>query len=340
MTMRHILVTGGAGYIGSHTCLELLEQGCGITVVDNLGNAKIESLKRVEGLTGGQINLAVIDVRDRQRLAAVFAEAEQPIEAVIHFAGLKAVGESVEKPLLYYQNNLISTLVLTEVMLDHGVNNLIFSSSATVYGDPEKSPIPEEAELFCTNPYGRTKLMTEEILRDINRAHPHFNVALLRYFNPVGAHASGEIGEDPHGIPNNLTPYITQVLVGALDEVPVYGDDYPTPDGTGVRDYIHVVDLARGHVKALDKLDRNPGVVAYNLGTGRGYSVLEVIRGFERASGKKVAYRIAPRRPGDAASCYADPSKAERELHWKTEFDLDQMCIDSWNWQRKNPNGY
>lgn len=338
--MKHILVTGGAGYIGSHTCLELLEQGYEITVVDNLGNAKRESLDRVERLSGGRVNLVVIDVRDREQLAAVFAGAQRPIEAVIHFAGLKAVGESVEKPLLYYQNNLISTLVLTEVMLDHGVNNLIFSSSATVYGDPEKSPISEDAPLFCTNPYGRTKLMTEEILQDINRAHPRFNVALLRYFNPVGAHASGEIGEDPNGIPNNLTPYITQVLVGKLEELPVFGDDYATPDGTGIRDYIHVVDLARGHVKALDKLVENPGVVAYNLGTGKGCSVLEVIRGFERASGKSVAFRIMPRRPGDAASCYADPSKAERELNWKTEYDLDQMCIDSWNWQRKNPNGY
>ena len=338
--MTHILVTGGAGYIGSHTCLELLELGYEITVVDNLTNADKEALYRVERLTGSKLKLVVADVRDRERLATVFAEAERPIEAVIHFAGLKAVGESVEKPLLYYQNNLISTLVLTEVMLAHGCRNIIFSSSATVYGDPDKSPIPEIAPLSATNPYGRTKLMTEEILRDVNRAHPHLNVALLRYFNPVGAHPSGEIGEDPAGIPNNLTPYITQVLVGKLKELSVFGDDYPTVDGTGVRDYIHVVDLARGHVRALEKLNDNPGVVIYNLGTGRGYSVLEVIRGFERASGKQVAYRIAPRRPGDAASCYADPSKAQRELGWKTEFDLDQMCIDSWNWQRKNPNGY
>ncbi|MBT8354790.1 MAG: UDP-glucose 4-epimerase GalE [Desulfofustis sp.] len=338
--MTHILVTGGAGYIGSHTCLELLERWDEITVVDNLTNANQESLNRVEKLTGGKIKLVVADVRDRERMNAVFADAERPIEAVIHFAGLKAVGESVEKPLLYYQNNLISTLVLTEAMLEHGCRNIIFSSSATVYGDPDKSPIPEDAPLSGTNPYGRTKLMTEEILRDINRAHPHFNVALLRYFNPVGAHSSGEIGEDPDGIPNNLTPYITQVLVGKLKELAVFGDDYPTVDGTGVRDYIHVVDLARGHVKALEKLSDNPGVVTYNLGTGRGYSVLEVIRGFERASGKPVAFRIAPRRPGDAASCYADPSKAKRDLGWRTEFDLDQMCIDGWNWQRKNPEGY
>lgn len=338
--MKHILVTGGAGYIGSHTCLELLEQGYQITVVDNLNNAKKESLKRVEQLSGKTINLIVQDVRDRNKLRAVFSGATPSIDAVIHFAGLKAVGESVEKPLLYYQNNLISTLTLTEVMLEHGVDNLIFSSSATVYGDPERSPITEDSPLFCTNPYGRTKLWTEEMLRDINRANPGFNVGLLRYFNPVGAHQSGEIGEDPNGLPNNLTPYITQVLVGKLEEVAVFGDDYPTPDGTGVRDYIHVVDLARGHVKALEKLAEKPGLVTYNLGTGRGHSVLEVIRAFEKASGTSVAYRIAPRRPGDAASCYADPARAESELGWKAQFGLGQMCADSWNWQRKNPNGY
>lgn len=338
--MKHILVTGGAGYIGSHTCLELLEQGYRVTVVDNLSNAKQEALRRVERLSGTTVELAVLDVRDKDRLSALFRNHGGSIDAVIHFAGFKAVGESVEKPLLYYQNNLISTLVLTEVMLEFGVNNIIFSSSATVYGNPEKVPISEDDPLFCTNPYGRTKLMTEEILQDIHRAHPHFNVGLLRYFNPVGAHPSGEIGEDPKGIPNNLTPYITQVLVGKLAEVSVFGNDYPTPDGTGVRDYIHVVDLARGHVKALAKLAENPGVVAYNLGTGRGYSVLEVIRGFEKTSGKPVAYRIAPRRPGDAAQCYADPAKAERELGWKAELDLEQMCADSWNWQRENPDGY
>lgn len=340
MDMKHILVTGGAGYIGSHTCLELLERGYEITVIDNLDNANPESLKRVERLSGKSIKLIVQDVRDRDRLKAVFSETVSPIDAVIHFAGLKAVGESVEKPLLYYQNNLISTLVLTEVMLEFGVDKLIFSSSATVYGDPETSPLTEDSTLFCTNPYGRTKLWTEEILRDVSRAHSGFNVGLLRYFNPVGAHPSGEIGEDPNGIPNNLTPFITQVLVGTLKEVAVFGDDYPTPDGTGVRDYIHVVDLAVGHVKALEKLAENPGVVTYNLGTGRGISVLEMIRGFEKASGKPVAYRIAPRRPGDAASCYADPSRAEQELGWKARFGLDRMCTDSWNWQRKNPNGY
>jgi len=338
--MRHILVTGGAGYIGSHTCLELLEQGYEITVVDNLANAKEESLKRVEKLCGKPVKLVVHDVRDKDKLKGTFSEAGHPFDAVIHFAGMKAVGESVEKPLLYYQNNLISTLVLAEVMLEFGVNNLIFSSSATVYGDPDTVPITEDFPLSCTNPYGRAKLMTEEILTDINRAHPDFNVGLLRYFNPVGAHHSGEIGEDPNGTPNNLTPYITQVLIGKLDELQVFGDDYPTLDGTGVRDYIHVVDLARGHVKALDKLTENPGVVAYNLGTGQGYSVLDVIHGFEKVSGKKVAYRIAPRRPGDAASCYADPAKAERELNWKTELGMEEMCRDSWNWQKKNPDGY
>jgi UDP-glucose 4-epimerase len=336
----HILVTGGAGYIGSHTCLELLKLGHTITVVDNLLNAKKESLRRVERLTGKQVNLFVLDVRDKVQLARTFSEAAQPIDAVIHFAGLKAVGESVEKPLHYYNNNIVSTLVLCEVMHAAGVKNLIFSSSATVYGDPATVPITEEFPRSCTNPYGRTKLMIEEILMDINRAHPEFNIGLLRYFNPVGAHESGEIGEDPNGIPNNLTPYITQVLIGKLAQVSVFGDDYPTHDGTGVRDYIHVVDLARGHIKALAKLTENPGVVAYNLGTGQGYSVLEVISGFAEASGKQVSYRIAPRRPGDIASCYADPTKAEKELGWKAEFGLFDMCRDSWNWQLKNPDGY
>jgi len=338
--MGHVLVTGGAGYIGSHTCLELLEKGYEITVVDNLLNAKREAVTRVEQLTGKKINLFVQDVRDREKLGDLFDSIDTPIDAVIHFAGLKAVGESVEKPLMYYHNNLVSTLVLIEVMLEKGVNNLIFSSSATVYGDPDRVPITEDFPLSCTNPYGRTKLMIEEILTDINKAHPAFNVGLLRYFNPVGAHHSGEIGEDPSGIPNNLTPYITQVLIGKLDELLVHGDDYETPDGTGVRDYIHVVDLARGHVKAVEKLREDPGVVVYNLGTGRGYSVLEVIRGFEKASGKSVAHRIGPRRPGDIAACYADPEKARKELGWEAEFDLEQMCRDGWNWQMKNPGGY
>ncbi|MCG6929672.1 MAG: UDP-glucose 4-epimerase GalE [Desulfofustis sp.] len=338
--MGHILVTGGAGYIGSHTCLELLEQGYEITVVDNLSNAKRESLRRVERLTGRHLKLVVHDVRDRQALDAVFARASTPIEAVIHFAGLKAVGESVEKPLLYYHTNIVSTLVLVEVMLDHGVNRLIFSSSCTVYGDPASVPVTEDFPCSCTNPYGCTKLTIEQILKDVNRARPDFNVALLRYFNPVGAHPSGDIGEDPNGIPNNLAPYITQVLIGKLAELQVHGNDYPTPDGTGVRDYIHVVDLARGHVKAVEKLKENPGIVIYNLGTGRGYSVLEMIRSFERASGKPVPFAIGPRRSGDVAANFADPAKAGLELGWQAEFDLDQMCRDSWNWQLKNPDGY
>ena len=336
----HILVTGGAGYIGSHTCLELLEQGHEITVVDNLSNSTSESLRRVEALTGKKIGLEVVDLRDKDKLKSAFYIKNQPVEAVIHFAGLKAVGESVEKPLLYYQNNIEGTLSLCEVMADCGVNNLIFSSSATVYGDPETVPITEDFPLSCTNPYGRTKLMIEEILRDLCVADSRFNVVLLRYFNPVGAHPSGQIGEDPAGIPNNLTPYITQVAIGKLEKLSVYGDDYPTPDGTGVRDYIHVVDLARGHVKALNKLEENPGIVTYNLGTGQGYSVLEMVRAFEKASGTQIACQIVGRRPGDIASCYADPSKAAKELNWRAEFGLDEMCRDGWNWQEKNPDGF
>ncbi len=336
----HLLVTGGAGYIGSHTCLELLGQGHELTVVDNLVNAKREALSRVETLTGKKIRLAVVDLRDRVRLQKVFVESPQPVDGVIHFAGLKAVGESVDKPLLYYQNNIIGTLVLCEVMQEAGVKRLIFSSSATVYGDPATVPITEDFPLSCSNPYGRTKLMIEEILRDISRADPEFSSVLLRYFNPVGAHESGLIGEDPHGIPNNLTPYITQVLIGKRDFLSVFGNDYPTPDGTGVRDYIHVVDLARGHVKALDALLKQPGIMTYNLGTGCGYSVLEVVRAFESASGKRVPYRIVSRRPGDIAQCYADPSKALRELGWRAEFGLEKMCRDSWNWQMANPDGF
>lgn len=336
----HILVTGGAGYIGSHTCLELLEQGHAITVVDSLANSSKESLARVERLSGRKLQLAVHDLRDKRKLLETFASGSRPVDAVIHFAGLKAVGESVLQPLRYYQNNLDSTLVLCEVMLELGVKQLIFSSSATVYGDPERVPITEDFPRSCTNPYGRSKLIIEDILMDINRAHPDFQVGLLRYFNPVGAHESGEIGEDPHGIPNNLAPFITQVLIGKLEELSVHGGDYQTPDGTGVRDYIHVVDLARGHVKALARLAQKPGVAAYNLGTGRGYSVLEMIHGFEQASGRRVRYRIGPRRPGDIAICYADPSKAELELGWKAEYDLARMCLDSWSWQMKNPDGY
>jgi UDP-glucose 4-epimerase len=336
----HILVTGGAGYIGSHTCLELLQQGHQITVVDSLVNSSREALRRVEQLCGRKIKLAVHDLRDKDKLRQSFSVAGRAVDAVIHFAGLKAVGESVEQPLRYYQNNIDSSLVLCEVMLELGVNKLIFSSSATVYGDPARVPITEDFPRSCTNPYGRTKLMIEDILMDINRAHPAFRVGLLRYFNPVGAHQSGTIGEDPRGIPNNLVPYITQVLIGKLDRLTVHGGDYQTPDGTGVRDYIHVVDLARGHAKALVRLADKPGVAIYNLGTGRGYSVLEMIQGFEQASGRPVAYRIGPRRPGDIGICYAAPGKAERELGWKAEFDLARMCADSWNWQLKNPDGY
>jgi len=336
----HILVTGGAGYIGSHTCLELLNEGHTITVVDNLSNSTQESLRRVEQLAGKKIDLQVVDLRDKGRLKTIFTRTGQPVEAVIHFAGLKAVGESVEKPLLYYQNNIVGTLCLCEVMVECGVRNLIFSSSATVYGDPATVPITEDFPLSCTNPYGRTKLMIEEILGDISGADPHFNVILLRYFNPVGAHASGLIGEDPAGIPNNLTPFITQVAIGKLEKLSIYGDDYPTLDGTGVRDYIHVVDLAKGHVRALKKLEQDPGIVTYNLGTGQGYSVLEMVRAFEKASGRSIAFQIVERRPGDIAACYADPTKAADELGWRAEFGLEEMCRDGWNWQKNNPNGY
>lgn len=336
----HILVTGGAGYIGSHTCLELLEAGYRVTVVDNLSNASRESLNRVEQLTGKKIDFFEVDLLDRDRLDGVFAAITEKIEAVIHFAGKKAVGESVAKPLLYYKNNLTGTLNLCEVMAAHGVKDIIFSSSATVYGDPAKVPIVEDFPLSCTNPYGRTKLMVEEILRDVHHADKEWNVCLLRYFNPVGAHKSGRIGEDPDGIPNNLVPYIAQVAVGKLAQLSVFGNDYPTPDGTGVRDYIHVVDLARGHVKALDRLRRRPGVVVYNLGTGKGYSVLEMVRAFAEASGREVPYRIAGRRPGDIAACYADPTKAFNELGWQAQFGLREMCEDTWRWQKNNPSGY
>ena len=336
----NILVTGGAGYIGSHTCLELLEQGHDITVVDNLCNSTQESLSRVEKLSGRSVQLEVLDLRDRDGLKSVFMGASAPYEAVIHFAGLKAVGESVEQPLQYYHNNIMGTLCLCEVMAACGVKNIIFSSSATVYGDPATVPITEDFPLSCTNPYGRTKLMTEEILRDVCAADPGFNAILLRYFNPVGAHPSGQIGEDPAGIPNNLTPYITQVAIGKREKVSVFGDDYPTPDGTGVRDYIHVVDLARGHVQALNKIRENPGCETYNLGTGQGYSVLEMIRAFEAASRKTIAYQVVERRPGDIAVCYADPAKAARELNWRATFGLEEMCRDGWNWQKQNPQGY
>lgn len=333
-----ILVTGGAGYIGSHTCVELLQAGYDVVVVDNLANSKEESLQRVQELTGKTLTFHQVDLLDKAALDAVFGRAS--VDAVVHFAGLKAVGESVAVPLRYYQNNVAGTLTLCDVMCQHQIKNLVFSSSATVYGDPQTVPIKETFPLFATNPYGRSKLMIEEMLRDLHTADPAWNIALLRYFNPVGAHASGRIGEDPNGIPNNLVPYIAQVAVGRLAEVAVFGNDYPTPDGTGVRDYIHVVDLALGHIKALEKLTSHPGVVTYNLGTGRGSSVLEVVEAFARAYGKTIPYTIVERRPGDAAACYADPSQAQIELGWSAVNDLDTMCADVWRWQSQNPNGY
>jgi len=333
-----ILVTGGAGYIGSHTVLELLELGNEVIVVDNLSNSSKESLKRVESITGKTPLFYEIDLLDKSELESVFKK--HSIESVIHFAGYKAVGESVQKPMMYYRNNIDSTLILCEVMQKFGVKNLVFSSSATVYGDPESVPITEESALSATNPYGRTKLFIEYILKDLHVSDSSWNIALLRYFNPVGAHKSGLIGEDPNDIPNNLMPYVSQVAVGKLKQLSVFGDDYPTPDGTGVRDYIHVVDLALGHLKAIDKLKSNPGLVIYNLGTGKGTSVLDMIKAFENASGKTVDYKIGPRRSGDIATCYADPAKAENELGWKAERGIEEMCKDAWKWQSENPNGY
>lgn len=333
-----ILVTGGAGYIASHTDLELLNAGYEVVAVDNLSNSSAEAIRRVERLAGKSIKFYENDIRDKNALDNIFEN--ENIDAVIHFAGLKAVGESCEIPLAYYDNNLNGTITLLEVMEKHGVKNLVFSSSATVYGDPETVPITEEFPLSATNPYGRTKLMIEDILRDVYAADKSWNIAILRYFNPIGAHESGEIGEDPNGIPNNLVPYIAKVAMGILDKIHVFGNDYDTPDGTGIRDYIHVVDLAIGHIKAIEKLTQNPGLVTYNLGTGRGYSVLEVIHNYEKACKKKLPYVIDPRRPGDIAVSYADPSKAERELGWKATRGIEEMCRDSYNWQRKNPNGY
>ncbi|MDH3602995.1 MAG: UDP-glucose 4-epimerase GalE [Candidatus Tectomicrobia bacterium] len=334
----HILVTGGAGYIGSHTCLELLQADYDVVVVDNLANSKVEPLRRVQELTGKTLNFEEIDLRDEAALETVFDR--YAIAAVIHFAGLKAVGESVAMPLHYYQNNVAGTLNLCEVMAKYQVKNLVFSSSCTVYGDPHTVPITEDFPLSATNPYGRSKLMIEQILGDLHVADPAWNIILLRYFNPVGAHASGRIGEDPNGIPNNLVPYISQVAVGRLQQLAIFGGDYPTHDGTGVRDYIHVVDLALGHLKALKKLDSSPGLVAYNLGTGQGYSVRDVIAAFERASGKSIPHTIVERRPGDVAATYAAPEKAKTELHWTAERGLDMMCEDVWRWQSANPNGY
>lgn len=333
-----ILVTGGAGYIGSHTCVELLMAGFDIIVVDNFVNSNEESLRRVKEIAGKDFKHYKVDLRDRKYLDILFDIYE--IDSVIHFAGLKAVGESVEIPLRYYQNNITGTLVLCEVMKQHNVKNIVFSSSATVYGDPYKVPITEDFPLSATNPYGRSKLMIEDILRDLYKADETMNIAILRYFNPVGAHKSGKIGEAPNDIPNNLMPYISQVAVGKLKQLSVYGNDYPTPDGTGIRDYIHVVDLALGHLKALDKLATNSGLVTFNLGTGRGYSVLEMVTAFEKACGKEIPYRIVGRRPGDIASCYADPSLAKKELDWSTERDIDAMCADIWRWQSNNPDCY
>lgn len=335
----HVLVTGGAGYIGSHTCLELLHSGHQVTVIDNLANSSREALHRVEALSGHTLTFHEVDLLDLDALRTVFRQTPEAT-AVIHFAGLKAVGESVRIPLRYYQNNLNGTLNLCQVMTEQEVKVLVFSSSATVYGDPASVPIREDFPLSCTNPYGRTKLMIEEILRDLHRADPTWRIGLLRYFNPVGAHPSGRIGEDPGGIPNNLMPYIAQVAVGTLGELAVFGGDYPTPDGTGVRDYIHVVDLALGHLRALEKLVDTPGVLTCNLGTGRGYSVLDMVRAFETACGRAIPFRIVDRRSGDIAQCYADPSLARRELGWQATRDLREMCADSWRWQSANPQGY
>ena len=337
--MSRVLVTGGAGYIGSHTCIELMAAGHEVVVVDNLCNSKRESLVRVERIAGRPIAAFVqADIRDRAAMRAVFAA--HAIDAVIHFAGLKAVGESVAKPLEYYDNNVSGTVALCEVMAEAGVKTLAFSSSATVYGDPASVPIREDFPTGPTNPYGRSKWMVEHLLRDLAAADPSWRIALLRYFNPVGAHESGLIGEDPNGLPNNLMPFVSQVAVGKLQELRVFGGDWPTPDGTGVRDYIHVLDLAQGHVKAIDYLLERPGLLTVNLGTGRGYSVLEVVRAFEVASGRPVPYRIVDRRPGDIAQCYADPEHANRLLGWKATRDLAQMCADAWSWQRGNPQGY
>jgi len=334
-----VLVTGGAGYIGSHTCVELLRAGYDVVVVDNLCNSCPEAVRRVEQITGTTIPFIEADVCDATALDAIFSK--YPIDCVIHFAGLKAVGESVRKPLEYYSNNLGSTLTLLNVMRAHGVKNFVFSSSATVYGDPASVPIREDFPTGgTTNPYGTTKYFLEQVVKDYCASDPTFNAALLRYFNPVGAHESGLIGEDPSGIPNNLTPYIAQVAVGKLEKLHVYGDDYPTPDGTGVRDYIHVVDLALGHVAAVKKLESNCGLFIVNLGTGRGYSVMDVLRAYEKACGKTLPYVVDPRRPGDVAACYADPQKAWDEMGWKAELGIEEMCASSWNWQSKNPNGY
>ena len=334
-----ILVTGGAGFIASHTNIELLNAGYDVIVMDNLCNSSKESVARVEQITGKKVKFYEADMRNVEDLEKIFSE--NVIDVIIHFAGLKAVGESCVKPFEYYENNISGTLNIISMMRKYNVKKMVFSSSATVYGDPEVIPITEECKVGgVTNPYGQTKLMLEQILTDIQKADPDFDIALLRYFNPIGAHESGLIGEAPNGIPNNLLPYVAKVAAGVLDRVNVFGDDYDTPDGTGVRDYIHVVDLAKGHVCAVKKLLEHPGLVIYNLGTGVGYSVLDIIHNFEKACGKNIPYVIAPRRPGDIATCYSDPSKAERELGWKAQYGIDRMCEDAWRWQKMNPNGY
>lgn len=332
-----ILVTGGAGFIGSHTCVELLNAGYEVVILDNFCNSKPEAVKRIEKITGKSVKLYEADMLDKDAVEKIFDENK--IDAVIHFAGLKAVGESVSIPLTYYHNNITGTLILCEVMAKHNVKKIVFSSSATVYGSPKTVPIKEDFPLSTTNPYGSTKLMIENILRDLYVSDNEWSIALLRYFNPIGAHESGLLGEDPNGIPNNLVPYIAQVALGKLEVLSVFGNDYPTPDGTGVRDYIHVVDLSQGHIKALEKIMDTTGVDAYNLGTGTGYSVLDVVNAYQEASGVKINYKIAPRRPGDIAECYADPTKSKNELGWSAKLDIKKMCIDSWNFTKKNPNG-
>ncbi len=334
----NILVTGGAGFIGSHNCVELLENGYDVTVVDNLYNSKKESLDRVKEITGKKLKFYQADIRDREKLDIIFNE--NPIHAVIHFAALKSPNESVSLPLQYYHNNVTGTLILLEAMKEHGVRNIVFSSSATVYGSTSNPPYHENDPLGVLNPYGRTKLIMEDILRDLFNAEPEWNIAILRYFNPVGAHPSGRIGEDPNGIPINLMPYVAQVAVGKYPYVRVWGNDYPTPDGTGIRDYIHVMDLAAGHIKALEKLATRPGLVTYNLGRGQGYSVMEVIKSFEKACGKNIPYQVMDRRAGDAPVSYADVSKANHELNWYARKTLDDMCLDAWRWQSQNPQGY
>jgi UDP-glucose 4-epimerase len=333
-----ILVTGGAGYIGSHTVVELLNAGHEAVIVDNLSNSNIKVLERIKAITGKEPAFYNCDILNKDELRKVFIEHK--VDSVIHFAAFKAVGESVAKPLMYYSNNITGTLSLCEVMIEAGVKDMVFSSSATVYGDPHKVPITEDFPLMGTNPYGRTKLMMEDILRDLYASDPSWNIALLRYFNPVGAHESGTMGEDPNGIPNNLMPFVTQVAVGKREQLSVFGGDYETEDGTAIRDYIHVVDLAVGHLKALEKIESKPGIVTYNLGTGNGSSVLQVIQAFEKATGVKINYKVVDRRPGDAKACYADPSFAEKELGWKATRNIEDMCADAWRWQSNNPNGY